>query len=354
MATDRRHVVDGSNLVMGGRRGANADLSCVGNMRAEVGDYGLCRRSCDTDPRHSVDAGRLSLDGLRCSMDRPRASWDGCLVGRGCQYPRLSSNPVVSFLEDMRVIDVGFRNRMLVEGKIDEVDEVAWKSPGGCDQTRDYYDQPTSVHRGRRSLDRLNSVRKGGLAEIDDRKLAMNAKISPTANELFYGAKLLITEEDLRGTSSKSSADDRMEGKDGNAVVGDIDEKVLKKLHKWGKAWKVWDLIQRRSESKFGSEESFPTKESGHRRQGPAESEALRKLRIVAQGDANGAANQRFIGARNSFHGDGPSLIGGFIKNKSMGMNGRDELWQRSRNVKQSPNNRDNGLLSFYLTPARS
>ncbi|KAI4385975.1 hypothetical protein MLD38_003956 [Melastoma candidum] len=352
-ATDRRHGVDGSGLVMGGRGRGNADLSCVGNMQAEVGDYGLGRRSCDTYPRHSVDAGRLSLDGLRSSMDKPRASWDGCLVGRGCQYPQFSSNPMVSFLEDVRVIDVGFRNRMLVEGKIDAVDEVAWKSPGGCHQTRDYYDGPISVHRGRRSLDRLNSVRKGSLAEIDDRKLAMNGKISPAANELFYGAKLLIAEEDLRGSSSKSSVDDRMEGKDGNAVVGDIDEKLLKKLHKWGKAWKVWDLIQRRSESKLGSEESFPTKESGHR-QGPTESEALRKLRIVAQGDANGAANQRFVSARNSFHGDGPSLIGGFVENKSLGMNGRDELWQRNRNVKQSPNNLDNGLLRFYLTPARS
>ncbi|KAG1365853.1 putative UPF0503 protein, chloroplastic [Cocos nucifera] len=37
------------------------------------------RRSCDTDPRFSLDAGRLSLDDPGFSWDEPRASWDGYL-----------------------------------------------------------------------------------------------------------------------------------------------------------------------------------------------------------------------------------------------------------------------------------
>ncbi|KAL2326072.1 hypothetical protein Fmac_025130 [Flemingia macrophylla] len=45
--------------------------------QSEVGDCNLGRTSCDTDPRLSVDARRISFD---C----PRASWDGCLLGKAC------------------------------------------------------------------------------------------------------------------------------------------------------------------------------------------------------------------------------------------------------------------------------
>ncbi|KAF4399310.1 hypothetical protein G4B88_022393 [Cannabis sativa] len=55
----------------------------------EIADYGFGRRSCDTDPRFSLGAGRMSLDASRMpfddprySFDEPRASWDGYLIGR--------------------------------------------------------------------------------------------------------------------------------------------------------------------------------------------------------------------------------------------------------------------------------
>ncbi|XP_060964385.1 protein OCTOPUS-like [Cannabis sativa] len=64
--------------------------------QSEVGDYGLGRRSCDTDPRLSMDAGRMSLDEYRYSFDEPRASGDGYLIGRAA-YPRLT--PMVSVVE---------------------------------------------------------------------------------------------------------------------------------------------------------------------------------------------------------------------------------------------------------------
>ncbi|KAL9685700.1 hypothetical protein QQ045_023151 [Rhodiola kirilowii] len=50
--------------------------------QSEVADYGYGRRSCDTDPRFSLDIGRISLDDSRYSFDEPRASWDGYLVGK--------------------------------------------------------------------------------------------------------------------------------------------------------------------------------------------------------------------------------------------------------------------------------
>ncbi|KAM6583907.1 hypothetical protein CsatB_010909 [Cannabis sativa] len=64
--------------------------------QSEVGDYGLGRRSCDTDPRLSMDVGRMSLDEYRYSFDEPRASGDGYLIGRAA-YPRLT--PMVSVVE---------------------------------------------------------------------------------------------------------------------------------------------------------------------------------------------------------------------------------------------------------------
>ena len=53
----------------------------------EITDYGFGRRSCDIDPRFSLDAGRISLDDPRYSFDEPRASWDGYLIGR--TFPRM-------------------------------------------------------------------------------------------------------------------------------------------------------------------------------------------------------------------------------------------------------------------------
>jgi hypothetical protein len=35
------------------------------------------RRSCDIDPRFSLDAGRISIGDMGFSWDEPRASWDG-------------------------------------------------------------------------------------------------------------------------------------------------------------------------------------------------------------------------------------------------------------------------------------
>ena len=35
--------------------------------QSEIGEYGLGRRSCDTEPRLSLDAGRMSLDDSRIS-----------------------------------------------------------------------------------------------------------------------------------------------------------------------------------------------------------------------------------------------------------------------------------------------
>ncbi|KAI3824308.1 hypothetical protein L1987_05763 [Smallanthus sonchifolius] len=67
--------------------------------RSEIADYGFGRRSCDIDPRFSLDAGWISIDDPRHSFDEPRASWDGYIIER--TFPRLP--PMV---EDAPVVHV--------------------------------------------------------------------------------------------------------------------------------------------------------------------------------------------------------------------------------------------------------
>ena len=69
------------------------------DTQSEIGKYGFGRRSCDTDPRLSVDVARLSVDDARYSFDEPRAFWDGYLIGKTC--PRLA--PLVSVIEDVEM-----------------------------------------------------------------------------------------------------------------------------------------------------------------------------------------------------------------------------------------------------------
>ncbi|XP_030447648.1 protein OCTOPUS-like [Syzygium oleosum] len=341
---------NGDDLGVAADATGKISLRKLREAQSEVGEYRLGRRSCDTDPRLSVDAGRVSVDEVRCSFDEPRASWDGYLVGRSYQYPRL--NPMVSFLEDVKVIDIGFKNRVLVEDKLKVVNEEGGRSPGGSVQTRDYYKEPFCSQRRRRSFERLNSTRKGSLVDVDDVKLVSNMKISPASTELFYGAKLLIAEEELRGSSSKSSNDDRTEStesasKDDGSIAGGVDEKQFKKLPAWRKAWNVWGLIQKRSERKCIVEESHATENLEE------------QLPRVSNGEANGALSQRINCSygRNSPKIDGPGSLNGagVAESRGIGLRIREESpLTRNRSVKYSPNNVDNGLLRFYLTPSRS
>lgn len=72
------------------------------DTQSEIADYGFGRRSCDTDPRFSLDAGRISFDDPRYSFDEPRASWDGYVICR--TFPRLP--PMLSVVEDAPVVHV--------------------------------------------------------------------------------------------------------------------------------------------------------------------------------------------------------------------------------------------------------
>ncbi|GMI94667.1 Octopus Like 4 [Hibiscus trionum] len=353
------------------------------DTQSEIGEYGLFgRRSCDTDPRLSVDFGRFSVD-------EPRASWDGCLIGK--QDPKVKEE---------------------AEERLSVVKEEERISPGGSAQTRDYY--ADSLTRRRKSFDRSLQNRKISLGEADDFKSSIsNAKVSPETVGLFHGAKLLVTEKELRDSNWYSNVES------GSREVelianGGVGQKAfnLSKARGWKNVWSIWGLIQRQKQSEFGDEDRNFGGDVGNGRL--AESvqklrrvvngdedrglggnagegtlvDSLQKLRRFANGDesksiggnvadvtlaeslqklrrvANGIENGNVVrekllrsysvSARNSV--DGSSFYRTSVTDaKGDGPKRRDNhMLQPNRSVRYSPNNLDNGLLRFYLTPLRS
>ncbi|ONH99997.1 hypothetical protein PRUPE_6G061700 [Prunus persica] len=278
--------------------------------QSEVGEYALGRRSCDTDPV----PGRMSLD-------EPRASWDGYL-GPRAHHPRLT--PMVSVVE-----------------------ESLERSPGGSAQTKDYY-----CSQRRRSFDR-------SAAEVDELKLVTNARVSPATTELFYGAKLLITEKELMGSGSKlKSVEDECEEEEEeeeggvgvgveavckNAAVESTNGVDHQKPNRRHKKWSFWGLMQRRSEKKCVDEDN---------------ADSWQKLRRVANGEANsGSVSQKLIRSYSVSCRNSCKMVDLFSNVNDVGVESKSnglKTLQRNKSARYSPSNLDHGLLRFYLTPLRS
>ncbi|CAJ1960345.1 unnamed protein product [Sphenostylis stenocarpa] len=312
--------------------------------QSEVGEYGfaLGRRSCDTDPRLSVDDSRLSFEA-------PRASWDGYLIGKA--YPR-----------PFPMVRVG--DRVLVEEE--EEGDVSSENgkeccPGGSAQTKHYY---SDWHRRRRSFDRSNSRRKSMMGDVDELRVISNAKVSPATTELFYGAKVLITENDLRDVNLKSLSSAQSDtvmgsGSKVNVCDGAIGDgqQGLNKFHKWGRLWSKLGLVQRKREDRLGEGDYGG---GGDDVVNKPIAESWQKLRRVVNGQASESVSQKLIrsysvSCRDPCRTSG--LVNGFggSETKSHVLNGRQKIMlQRNRSVRYSPSNVDSGLLRFYLTPLKS
>ncbi|EOA26744.1 hypothetical protein CARUB_v10022830mg [Capsella rubella] len=219
------------------------------DTQSEIAEYGYGRRSCDTDPRFSIDAGRFSLDAGRVSVDdprysfdEPRASWDGYFIGRTGAPPRMTS--MLSVVEDSPVRNHVLRSDThipvekpppspsLVPGHV--VDEIV---PGGSAQTREYYFDSSS--RRRKSLDRCSSTRKlsaSVVAEIDEMKLsASNAKDSISHS--------------LRDDCSVENSE---MGVRENVGTMECNKKGTKKS-RW--SWNIFGLLHRKNGNKFEEQE---------------------------------------------------------------------------------------------------
>ncbi|KAG1337761.1 protein OCTOPUS [Cocos nucifera] len=303
------------------------------DTQSEIAVDAFGRRSCDTDPRFSLDAGRMSLDDPRFSWDEPRASWDGYLIGGRSVLPRLP--PMLSVVEDAPAPAV-----QRSDSQIPVEDDAV--TPGGSTQTRDYYTDTSS--RRRRSFERSNSVRKQEV-EINEPKPASNAKVSPAGStEFFPFHPGSLLDRDLRDFSSNSLRDDRSESFE-SAYRDSCKGSAAKKSKRWSKAWNIWGFIHRRGSSKGGAnvvERSL--------------SESWPELRAWGYNGKILRSNSS-VSSRSSFNGNGGfgSMRRSSVEANGHGKKKREEfVLERNRSARYSPSHFDNGLLRFYLTPMRS
>lgn len=218
------------------------------------------RRSCDTDPRFSLDAGRMSVDDVGFSWDEPRASWDGYLFGAGTGIglgrapPPLSRlPPILSAMEDSPAGIVERSDGQIpVEDDSQPEPDPDADTPGGSVQTRDYYDTSSSSRR-RRSLERTSSVRRPSF-EVTDAKPVLPAAAAITS----------VKDSPLIGSSEFyhfQHAEDLLEHHrfSTSSLIEDFPMSLDaafpgpdKKPRRWRKAWSLWGLIHRRAAGRRG------------------------------------------------------------------------------------------------------
>ncbi|KAM0953414.1 putative protein OCTOPUS [Dioscorea sansibarensis] len=305
------------------------------DTQSEIAVDAFGRRSCDTDPRFSLDIGRFSLD---YSWDEPRASWDGYLIGARAPFHRVPPS-MLSVMEDHPVPPAVQRT----DGQI-PVEEDSMMNPGGSLQTRDYY-LDSSSQRRRRSLERSDSVRKLSV-ELNEPKPLSNAKVSPAgAAELYHGYNNngVRLERDPRELSSNSLRDDCSESFESSYRYPSKEGEAAKKPKRWGKKWSIWGFIHWRSGGKGGENavgRSFSGSWPEFRRQG---SNGRKILRCNSN-----------VSARHSFSSSGGSgrMRRSCVESNGHGRKRRDEfVLERNRSARYSPSQGDNGMLRFYLTP---
>ncbi|XP_010541439.1 PREDICTED: UPF0503 protein At3g09070, chloroplastic-like [Tarenaya hassleriana] len=343
---------------------ARNDEIYVRNGLAVANEHALGRRSCDVDPRFSLDAGRASFE-------EPRASWDGCLVGK--TYPKLAT--LSSVTENAKPSP---------EDKASVRDDEEEKIPGGTAQTKDHYWDSQR----RRSLDRSSSIKRPGLLEADELKAISNAKVSPETVGLFHGAKLLVTEKELRDSNWYSIKNYKPEsvqfdGKGVDCVDAEVKQDgfgLKKSRSKWPKGWSIWGLIQRKTLEKKETKTEKSLKLEGNAIEGSL-AESLLKLRRVAKGEGSGNVGEKLIrsysvSARKScdgvFHGGatvpngggfegGRSSCDGSINGVEARRNSCEGMFERVEGkqshllqMKADVGSLENGMFRFYLTPLRS
>ncbi|THU50781.1 hypothetical protein C4D60_Mb06t23940 [Musa balbisiana] len=292
------------------------------------------RRSCDTDPRFSLDAARMSIDDPRFSWDEPRASWDGYLIGGRSVFPRLP--PILSVVEDAPAPAVQRSDYLIpVEADAD--------IPGGSAQTRDYYLDSSSQRR--RSLDRSSSIREQPV-EISEPKPVSNSRVSPAGGMDFFpfhhGASL---EREVKNWSSNSLRDDYSGSFE--SAFRDLNKGAsAKKSSRWSKAWNIWGLLQRRNSSR--GEANMVDRSL---------SESWPELRCKSTNGRILRSNSS-VSSRVSSHANAGY---GVMRTSSMRSSGNDKkksrdepVLERNRSARYSPNHIENGMLRFYLTPKRN
>lgn len=337
-----------------GRRSCDTDPRGsldFGRASIDCGAFG--RRSCDTDPRFSIDLGRASVDCDRIavdegrgSFDAPRASWDGYLLG-GRTLPG-GAAPVVSVIENAMATVYGFDHRMLAERKM-KVENGDKRDSSGFNRMKDQYLDGASVHnRRRKGFDRSHSLKRDVVVTDDgEAKLLSNARVSPATIGIFDGAKLLITEKELNEWRLNSTKDDSSESfetasKDLASVSSSSNGKSFKKCRQWSKLWGIWGLLHKKKGDKCGNEEKVE--------RGNGECLHARNSTVEARPDPD----WELVRSHSTASSRGSSTVVGSTHRTLSRTESKALVLDRNRSARFSPNHFDNGMLRFYLTPLRS
>ncbi|CAG7908130.1 unnamed protein product [Brassica rapa] len=308
------------------------------DTQSEVAEYGYGRRSCDTDPRFSIDAGRFSLDAGRVSVDdprysfdEPRASFDGYMIGRAAAAaapPRMPS--MLSVVEDSPVSNlVPVEEPPPPPPPRTPPESVV---PGGSEQTREYYNDSSS--RRRKSLDRSSSTRKISasiISEIDELKLSgSNTKVSPPRDRE-------VKDSALRSHSRSHSSSLRGDCSVENLEIGTVESSkkgTTKKSKRW--SWNIFGMLHRKNEKRF---------EEGR---GSVDRTFSGSWNVEARNgfDPKMMRSNSSVSWRSSTPGGG-----GFHRNSVDGyVSGKKKVSSSSSSIGRKV---ENGVLKFNLTPSK-
>lgn len=322
-----------SNCETAGSHGCNDVFSNIEKSRETQSEIGR-RRSCETEPRFSVDAGRISFD-------EPRASWDGYMIAR--TIPRLA--PMFSVVEN-GILGNGNRfenHRLSVDGPMHSIMEDGTSSGGSGNSNSD----SSSMLRSRSSFDRSSSVRSFGKKTMCSEDQA----VSPA------NLKLVITERELKDWHMNSTRDDALE------KVGSISKRtatienvgnwnVPKKSVRWRKVRNVFSFkpknCEDKSESFLGNviDSSIDGSKEGKEAGGEAKEVSGWKL----------TRSNSVVGLRNSREITGSSYRRRSVDNDGVRpYKGREDfMLERNTSAKYLSMDLDNGTVPFYMTPLRS
>lgn len=328
----------GDNNVVAGNDGSRKLFNIGRNLEENHSEI-VGRRSCDIEPRFSVDGGRISFE-------EPRASWDGYMIAR--TIPRLT--PMFSVVENGILGNASrFENhRLSVDGPMHSIIEDE-SSSGASGSGHSNSDSSSSMRRS--SFDRSSSVRSFG-------KKGMSSEdhgVSPA------NVKLVITEKELKDWHLSSSKDDDELAKLGSIPrtaaaaegVGNLNVPAKKSV-RWRKVCNVLGFKNKNRDSvgeTFKRDAVDPFIHDAREKQGKEVGELLRDV-----GDWKLARSSSVVASRKSCDAPGSYYsrrsvdnAGGFTLNEK-----EDFKLERNRSAKFSSVDLDNGVTPFYMTPLRS
>lgn len=300
------------------------------------------RRSCDVEPRFSVDGGRISFE-------EPRASWDGYMIARS--IPRLA--PMFSVVENGILGNATrFENhRLSVDGPMHSIIEDE-SSSGASGSGHSNSDSSSSMRRS--SFDRSSSVRSFGKKGIS----LEDHGVSSPAN-----VKLVITEKELKNWHLSSGRDDELEkiaSIPRNAAAAAAAEGVgntnvsAKKSVRWRKVCNVLGFKHKNRENvseTLRGDAVDPSTDAAREKQTKEASELLRDI-----GDWKLARSSSVVASRKSC-----DVPGSYYSRRSVDNAGGftlsekgDFKLERNRSTKFQSVDLDNGVTPFYMTPLRS